>query len=333
MLTSPHDESADLNDRVRSYLHVNCAHCYLRGGGGSAAIDVRRKLPLKKTNLLNSRPTQGTFGIHGAQVVAMGDPYRSVLYYRISKLGRGRMPYFGSTVVDERGLRLIHDWISQLSSEPAKQSPDQSTIGLRARQLGALEKLRNPADADASVRAASIDELLASTSGALMLLRGIDEGSFKLPVPELVIGRAATHADIRIRDLFERFVSEEKRIKRLGGVVKPIEILALKGNADRGKQVFFNTAGVSCRNCHRIGNQGKQLGPDLGLIVGKQNRAQLLESILEPSKKIDPKFVSYLVETKQGRVQTGLLAKKQPQRLCSRTRPAKKFASWPATWS
>ena len=134
-----------------------------------------------------------------------------------------------------------------------------------------------------------------------MLLRGIDEGSFKLPVPELVIGRATTHADIRIRDLFERFVPEEKRIKRLGGGVKPIDILALKGNADRGKQIFFNTAGVSCQNCHRIGNQGKQLGPDLGLIVGKQNRAQLLESILEPSKKIDPKFVSYLVETKQGR--------------------------------
>ena len=34
----------------------------------------------------------------------------------------------------------------------------------------------------------------------------------------------------------------------------------------------------------------------------------MLESILEPSKLIDPKYVTYLVETKDGRVLSGLLA-------------------------
>ena len=38
--------------------------------------------------------------------------------------------------------------------------------------------------------------------------------------------------------------------------------------------------------------------------------AQLLESILEPSKIIDPKYLMYLVETSQGRVLTGLLVEK-----------------------
>ena len=42
----------------------------------------------------------------------------------------------------------------------------------------------------------------------------------------------------------------------------------------------------------------------------KYNRAQLLESILEPSKLIDPKYVTYLVETDDGRLLTGLLVKK-----------------------
>jgi putative heme-binding domain-containing protein len=52
------------------------------------------------------------------------------------------------------------------------------------------------------------------------------------------------------------------------------------------------------------------LGPDLSQIGKKYSRAQLLESILEPSKQIDPKYVTYLVETANGRVVSGLLIEK-----------------------
>src|SRR5439155_17019668 len=91
-------------------------HCHTRGGGGSSFFDVQYKLPLAKTSLIGSRPTQGTFGIFEAEIVAPGDPYRSVLYYRMSKLGHGRMPQFGSQIVDPRGTKLIRDWISSFKS-------------------------------------------------------------------------------------------------------------------------------------------------------------------------------------------------------------------------
>jgi putative heme-binding domain-containing protein len=48
----------------------------------------------------------------------------------------------------------------------------------------------------------------------------------------------------------------------------------------------------------------------LSQIAKKYTRAQILESILEPSKSIDPKYVAYLVETVDGRVQSGLLVEK-----------------------
>ena len=48
-------------------------------------------------------------------------------------------------------------------------------------------------------------------------------------------------------------------------------------------------------------------------IAEKYNPAQLLESILEPSKRIDPKYVTYLAETNEGRLLTGLLVKKDAQ--------------------
>ena len=59
-------------------------------------------------------------------------------------------------------------------------------------------------------------------------------------------------------------------------------------------------------------NTGSTLGPDLTLIAKKYSRAQLLESLLEPSKSIDPKYVTYLLETTDGQVHTGLLAEKSP---------------------
>ncbi len=45
----------------------------------------------------------------------------------------------------------------------------------------------------------------------------------------------------------------------------------------------------------------------------KNNRAQLLETILEPSKQVDPKYIAYVVETSEGQVHAGLLVEKSPQ--------------------
>ena len=72
-------------------------------------------------------------------------------------------------------------------------------------------------------------------------------------------------------------------------------------------------------NCHRIAGVGSTLGPDLSEIGKKYTRAQILESILEPSKFIDPKYVTYLVETTDGKVLTGLLAAKTDNEVVLRT--------------
>src|SRR5205823_3651105 len=77
-----------------------------------------------------------------------------------------------------------------------------------------------------------------------------------------------------------------------------------------GRKIFFEAEGVRCRNCHRIRDTGTPLGPDLSEI-GKQNTpAQLLEAMLESSKKIDSKYLVYVVETEAGRIHTGLLVEK-----------------------
>jgi putative heme-binding domain-containing protein len=118
------------------------------------------------------------------------------------------------------------------------------------------------------------------------------------------------HSNPVTHDLFERFVPEEQRVKRLGDSIKADEVLVIKGDAARGRQLFFNSAGLQCKNCHKIADQGQSLGPDLTQIGKKLDKPKLLESILEPSKTIDPQFVSYLVETTSGEVVSGLLVRR-----------------------
>lgn len=287
----PYDGKSPLEARARAYLHVNCAHCHRRGGGGSAAFDAQITTPLEKTTLIGARPTQGTFNIHGAAIIAPGDPYRSVLYYRMMKLGSGRMPQFGSSMVDDLGTKLLRSWILSLDEKSRPVTPEY---------LAALK------ESDFSLMFRSTNSALL-TAEMFRFENTINFSDLDRERCEKLLSFVARSHDPLIRDLFERYIPEEKRIKRLGAVIKPDAVLALKGNAERGRQLFAESKTMQCRNCHRVGEVGRAIGPDLTAIGKKLDRAKLLESLLEPSKTIDPQFVTQLIETDDGRVLTGLL--------------------------
>ncbi|HKD35491.1 MAG TPA: PQQ-dependent sugar dehydrogenase, partial [Pirellulales bacterium] len=315
-LVNPHDASADLDRRARSYLQVNCAHCHQFGAGGTAEIELRSKIPLAETKLLVP-PKQGAFGIRDAQIVAPGDPYRSVLYFRVAKMGHGRMPHIGSELVDEAAVKLLHDWIEQLPG----QSTASSSAGHDAESL--IERLialddseghsagssKEDAALRARERATLIERLLSSTSSALVLQQQLSTTTFPYSLRDQVVSAAYAHPDVSVRDLFERFVPPEKRVKRLGNIIDREKLLAKKGNADRG-QTLFLTSVVQCKNCHRIGDDGGKVGPELTHVAQKLNRAQLLDKVLDPSKSVDPKFVAYVVQTKDGKSFQGILTSK-----------------------
>jgi putative heme-binding domain-containing protein len=304
------DSSQDVGDRARAYLHANCSHCHRKWGGGNAEFQLLQPLDLSDMGIVGTRPGQGEFHLTDARLLAPGDPYRSVLYFRMAKLGSGRMPRIGSTEVDEVGLNLIHDWIVQLSVA-AGDAPGEQRIGeLEAEDKAAHERIRNGEELPADARAKDLDRLLASTSSALRLLRATDDRQIPNNVVGEVVERASQSPHAHVRDLFERFLPESQRTKRLGSVINTDEILVLPGDGERGRAVFFDTAGVECKKCHRIGDVGGTVGPDLSEIGKKYNRTQLLETILQPSKEIDPKYVAYVAETNQGQVYSGVLVER-----------------------
>jgi quinoprotein glucose dehydrogenase len=80
------------------------------------------------------------------------------------------------------------------------------------------------------------------------------------------------------------------------------------GNAGAGRQIFLYRADVSCLRCHKAGGEGVgEVGPDLTGVGGRQNRAYLLESIVEPNKQIAKGFETVELTLTTGQVRSGVL--------------------------
>ena len=89
------------------------------------------------------------------------------------------------------------------------------------------------------------------------------------------------------------------------------EVLA-GGDRDRGRTIFNARSDVECVRCHKVqgpggDSTGGEVGPDLSGVGARLGRADLLESILSPDKKIAQGFESVVLATSDGKVHTGIL--------------------------
>jgi uncharacterized repeat protein (TIGR03806 family) len=111
------DPYADLNDRVRAYVDVNCSHCHSEG----RHCDYRpMRFAWHETtvpeNLGICVPPDDPIEPSQDYIVSAGHPERSMLYYRINSTAEAvRMPLFGRTLIHEEAVTLFHDWINSLS--------------------------------------------------------------------------------------------------------------------------------------------------------------------------------------------------------------------------
>lgn len=306
-LVNPYDAAADLDARARSYLQVNCAHCHQFNAGGSATIALPAALPLDQTKTVDVPPIQGAFGIDGARIIAPGDPSRSVLFFRVAKTGAGRMPRVGSRQVDERGLRLLADWIARLPRARGDEAGD-----------GDVAALKSLESAHAAGRTAALRTLMGSTRGALAVIQRAVQGKLPAPVLQEAVTIARDHRSSEVRDLFERFLPDAERVKRLGDTIDPEDLLALPGDVGRGREWFFSESATSCKSCHRAEGRGTELGPDLSTVGSKYSRRDLLRQILEPSREVDPKFATRAIATRDGQVHVGVLASRSDREVVLR---------------
>lgn len=80
-------------------------------------------------------------------------------------------------------------------------------------------------------------------------------------------------------------------------------LLALSGNADEGAKIFKRT----CQACHRVGTEGTNYAPNLSDAGIRLKREGILESVLFPNAKIDPKYRATNIFTIDGKALSGLV--------------------------
>jgi putative heme-binding domain-containing protein len=304
---SPHDHGEDLESRARSYLGLNCATCHRNLGGGTANFNFDLTKTLEENNYIGEPPAQGSFGLESACVVAPRDPLRSVVIYRMLKSGRGHMPQFGANVIDLRGVRLLRDWIESMPMQSGSLSKGSQSV---RNKLAVLLDAKSESE-----QKHTIESLLTSTSGAIALSLACSEESIDPGLKNLITDLGNAQQQPEIRDLFEHYLPEEQRVKRLGPTIDANALLAMKGSIKRGKLLFEQAKDINCRACHRIAAVGQNVGPDLSSIGVKQKPKAILDSILNPSAKIDEKFRARKILTIDGKAIVGMVINEDEEKL------------------
>jgi uncharacterized repeat protein (TIGR03806 family) len=110
------DESADLEQRVRSYWDGNCSMCHAGADGSVPGWDARFSTPLAEQGLSDA-PRNPAFA--GSLLIANGEPERSLIQARGNTVELGlRMPPLGRNRIDSTYVALLTQWINSLGSEP-----------------------------------------------------------------------------------------------------------------------------------------------------------------------------------------------------------------------
>lgn len=111
------DPTQPLQDRVRAYVDMNCAHCHSEGRhcdyrpmrfAWSETVDpVNLGVCVVPEDIIEPSQTH---------IVAAGNAARSMMYYRLSSADEAvRMPLFGRTLVHQEAVDLVRTWINSLS--------------------------------------------------------------------------------------------------------------------------------------------------------------------------------------------------------------------------
>ena len=108
--------------------------------------------------------------------------------------------------------------------------------------------------------------------------------------------------DTNTKQLAQKWLDAEIDSDRAKVVENYQDVLELESDDARGFEVFKKR----CAVCHRVGETGNAIAPDLNSVQNK-SEADLLISILDPNREAQPNFNVYSVITEQGQVISGII--------------------------
>jgi putative membrane-bound dehydrogenase-like protein len=165
-----------------------------------------------------------------------------------------------------------------------------------------------------AIRKQAVSALLSRADRLDTLLAAIESGRIQ---PEELnsteVNLLRTHSDQAIR----------QRALRLFGPLTPQRPAALEsfrpalrfaGDAVNGRQQYQSR----CVSCHGTGGRGRTFGPDVAEMRAL-SREKLLSGIIQPSAEVQPQYLTYVIETRTGRIRVGLIIEQDPKTIVLKT--------------
>jgi putative heme-binding domain-containing protein len=123
------------------------------------------------------------------------------------------------------------------------------------------------------------------------------------------------------------WISPEKTASAVKGLAYDRDLVArlladakAHGNAGRGAEIFRSPQ-FACLTCHKVGNQGGSVGPDLTLVSRCLPADQIVESVLWPRRQIKEGYMAISVVTRTGTVHTGYKQRENDKELVLKDPP------------
>lgn len=190
---------------------------------------------------------------------------------------------------------------------------DQNTAELQAAAVESLAAFDDPGIASnliaqwqkfsPEIRQKVLAALLSDRERMKVLLKALEDGKVERTMADPAMqAKLFDHPDkevvARAQAFFKSETDERKAI-----VASYADSLKLTGDVMRGRDLFAST----CAKCH-VPQQGRpRIGADLSGINNK-TKEELLNSIMNPSESIEGRFVNFILTTKDGRIEDGILA-------------------------
>jgi len=119
-----------------------------------------------------------------------------------------------------------------------------------------------------------------------------------------------------------KLIAQLDKLKKSGYSADSFEETLHGGSWWAGRSVFNNNPTAQCVRCHAVDGSGGEVGPALDNIANVLNRKQILEALIEPSKRLAPGYGTITLTLKDGQKVHGVLIEKRANEMLLRTSEA-----------
>jgi putative membrane-bound dehydrogenase-like protein len=208
-------------------------------------------------------------------------------------LSKSTLPDVASQASWWLNFRQTNDWADLLNWEEASAK----VMTPAYRKMLDLKKIISNKSVDLRQRIESAKTMAADKDGGNILVDMRVQGQLQDTIAKSVSDIIFKNPDQQVRVVASQFFPKN------GKVLKTDFIARMSGNGERGEKLFT----TYCASCHKHGEKGADIGPDLTAIHKKFDKAGLLDAIVNPSASMVFGYEAYTITTKKGESFFGFL--------------------------